>query len=251
MARTIDEATAYCKKSGDYEEHGEAPVRHGVAGAEAVHGRYRNACEALRDGRTTLGGIARSDPDLYVRHGRGFAELCRELRCGTHRVASKPPFVAYIQGPSGCGKTRIAHELEGSLCLKPENIFTKPSKEWFDMYTGEFVCIIDDIRPNTLSFDFLLRVIDRYAITVEVKGGTVKFVSPVIILTSVVPWEGIAPRHEDATQLDRRLNHKYIMESFDDFEPTLESITRHIVEHCEQYDIDIPRLEEMASADSN
>jgi predicted methyltransferase len=57
-----------------------------------------------------------------------------------------------------------------------------------------------------MDFDFLLQVIDRYPIDVEIKHGSVPFVPKVIIFTSTTPIDSLYPylRPEQATELTRR-----------------------------------------------
>lgn len=83
-------------------------------------------------------------------------------------------------GPSGSGKTRTAHE-------QFANMYTKMVGKWWDHYNGEECVLIDDFDPENcfdVTFDFYLKLLDRYPLLVEVKGGSTSFRSKVIIFTS-------------------------------------------------------------------
>lgn len=63
--------------------------------------------------------------------------------------------------------------------------------------------IWDEFAPVDcgLSPSFILRLVDRYALTVEIKGGTINFNVPYIIFTSNVDpatWFDSQPDHKDA-----------------------------------------------------
>lgn len=109
------------------------------------------------------------------------------------------PEVFWFHGPSGSGKTRTAFE----LCSDPW--VSAGSLRWFDGYDAHEDVIFDDFRADHCSFSILLRLLDRYAFRVEVKGGFRQFLARRIFITSpysplVMPWGA-----EDSTQLVRRI----------------------------------------------
>lgn len=74
--------------------------------------------------------------------------------------------------------------------MDPDNYYilsgpnTKHGALWFDGYVGQPVVILDDFRPWWCQFSFLLRLLDRYPIQVQVKGGFVNFIPETIIITT-------------------------------------------------------------------
>lgn len=109
------------------------------------------------------------------------------------------PEVHWFFGPSGSGKTRAAFE---AAC---DPWVSAGSLKWFDGYDGHEDVILDDFRSEHCSFTFLLRLLDRYAFRVEVKGGFRQFLARRIWITcpyrpDCLPWGA-----EDVTQLTRRI----------------------------------------------
>lgn len=70
-------------------------------------------------------------------------------------------------GPTGTGKSRRAWEEAGLLCYAKD-----PRTKWWDGYSGENNCVIDEFR-GTIDIAHMLRWLDRYPVRVEVKGGAV------------------------------------------------------------------------------
>lgn len=81
-----------------------------------------------------------------------------------------------------------------------------PAREktgWWDGYEGQQVVIIDEFY-GWLGYDFILRLTDRYPLLVETKGGTVQFVSRVVIFTSNSHPRDWYPNIRDRAPFDRR-----------------------------------------------
>ena len=55
--------------------------------------------------------------------------------------------------------------------------------KWFDGYNGEDRVVIDDLRRDSMPFNFLLAVIDRYLARVPIKGGFTHWNPREIIIT--------------------------------------------------------------------
>jgi len=70
-------------------------------------------------------------------------------------------------GTTGTGKSRLAWEQGGLQAYAKD-----PRTKWWDGYSGEENCIIDEFR-GTIDIAHLLRWLDRYPVRVEVKGGAV------------------------------------------------------------------------------
>nr|QJQ37767.1 replication-associated protein [Cressdnaviricota sp.] len=110
----------------------------------------------------------------------------RDLQYALVAGRSKPvPSVFWYWGNTGSGKTRAA--LDG---VDLDNVFivsgpnTKHGALWFDGYYGQDRVVFDDFRPWWCEFSFLLRLLDRYPIQVQVKGGFVNFIPTEIIITT-------------------------------------------------------------------
>lgn len=84
--------------------------------------------------------------------------------------------VTVIWGPTGTGKSSYCHT------LFPE-AYWKSKSEWWDGYDGQETVIIDEFY-GWLPYDYMLRLLDRYPMSVEIKGSHVQFLAKRIIITS-------------------------------------------------------------------
>jgi len=126
-----------------------------------------------------------------------------------HRRVAEPPTVLWYFGEAGTGKTLSVFEE-----YDEDEIYVKncsKGNKWFDGYEQQRVCLFDDFRVDTLDWNFLLQITDRYPISVEIKGGMIPFNSPIIIFTSPRTIENTFVNNgEDIGQLLRRVtNQKY------------------------------------------
>lgn len=153
------------------------------------------ACEILEH-KGTMRDVALHDGPLFVKYHKGLWAYKQILE--EHRT--KAPHVEWYWGPSGCGKTRKATSFN-------ENYFLKNNSKWWCGYENQPVVIIDDFRLSTweAGFDELLRLLQEYKCTVEVKGGHAIFNSPYVFITSDRPPEKFF-YGKDYEQIIRRIN---------------------------------------------
>jgi len=115
--------------------------------------------------------------------------------------------VYWLWGPTGSGKTRWVYE----TCDRTDLYVKDGTNKWFCGYTGQRNVLFDDFRPSQeIPFSRLLRLLDRYSMQVETKGGTVNFNPHRIFITSPKPprdtWTHIDwIKDEDLNQLTRRI----------------------------------------------
>lgn len=91
---------------------------------------------------------------------------------------------------------------------------------WFDGYDGQYVAIFDDFRNKDVAagFAFFLRLLDRYPVAVEFKGGFAAWVPRVIFITCPYSPTRCFAKHgqvvppEDLGQLDRRITRTFEFE---------------------------------------
>lgn len=155
------------------------------------------ACETVK--KSGVFGLARDDPAMFVKYHGGFAKL--DTMFQTKR--STKPEVIWIYGDTGTGKTRQVHDNETSLFV------AHASHQWWDGYRQQDAILIDDMRASWAPFNILLKILDRYQMQVQIKGGFVELNSPRIYITSQFPPHEIYNREnrsgEDIAQLLRRL----------------------------------------------
>jgi len=95
-----------------------------------------------------------------------------------------PRQVLWFYGPTGTGKTRAAYEIDPDLLAIQPVTHTAPV--WFDGYTGQKTVLLDDLRPSAIAYAKLLRLLDRYTMQEQVKGGMVWANYETIIVTSAL-----------------------------------------------------------------
>lgn len=110
--------------------------------------------------------------------------------------------IYWFHGPTGTGKSRKAFEITDD-----PYVHNMSSGKWFDGYSGQPDVIFDDMRKDTFKFHELLRLFDRYKMTVEVKGATVSWCPKRIIVTTCYPPTQMYENREDIQQLLRRIEH--------------------------------------------
>lgn len=108
--------------------------------------------------------------------------------------------VWWFWGPTGSGKSKAAYEELGYECYTAMS-----TAKWWDGYDGQENVLIDDMRRDFCKFHELLRLLDRYPLRIETKGGSRQFVAKRIIITSCYPPDYMYDTREDIDQLLRRI----------------------------------------------
>lgn len=166
----VEECVKYCcKDNNDVIEYGERPSGKGARNDLKV------VIEKIKSG-ADLKTIAFDCPEQFIHYSGGIQKLM---------VFLKPPrnfltHVYWIYGPTGTGKSRWVHQqVDVNMCY-----FKNGNTKWWDGYAGQSDVIIDDFRPSKeLPFEYMLRLLDRYPLQVETKGGVVQFTSRRIFIT--------------------------------------------------------------------
>ena len=114
----------------------------------------------------------------WVIYRRSFSAYRELLNPPTQREVS----VCLLVGDPGVGKTRYVFERaqrEGRDLW----ISSDPTLTWFQGYTGQEWVLLDDFRGGS-SFEWLLRVLDRYPLYVPIKGSSVPWRATCVWITS-------------------------------------------------------------------
>mmetsp|Transcript_7216 Transcript_7216/g.21999 ORF Transcript_7216/g.21999 Transcript_7216/m.21999 type:complete len:275 (+) Transcript_7216:133-957(+) len=146
-ARSVDRAIEYCKKDGDWQERGECP-------------RKRKLDDHVRAYREDPGRFKIEEPGLWTLYSKKLRDAWPEKPPWRHEVNS-----LWIYGLPGVGKSRAASEITRDPYRK------MPNTRWWCGYDGERSVIVDEVAPDTVCFNDLLRWTDRYPVIVETKGG--------------------------------------------------------------------------------
>jgi len=147
--------------------------------------------------------IAVSHGPTFLKYHNGIAKMISTVSVSRDWETE----VYWLWGPTGSGKTRWVHE----TCDRSDLYVKDGTNKWFCGYTNQKNVLFDDFRPSTeIPFSRLLRLLDRYSMLVETKGGTVNF-NPhrIFITTPNKPAETFQHidwiKDEDIRQLTRRI----------------------------------------------
>lgn len=176
MKGTAQEASDYCRKE---ETRVMGPWEFGTMTAKGKIMGLDDALEWVRAGRP-IREIVEAFPAVWVHHGRGLLDVRQRLNLeGDRRVfGPEGPEVWVLYGPSGTGKSRItAHEW-------PDAFWKIPGEKWWDGYDGQETVVLDDFKDGDMRLTDLQRLLDRYPLWVEVKGGAVPMLAKRYVLTS-------------------------------------------------------------------
>lgn len=117
------------------------------------------------------------------------------------------PRVIWIWGSTGTGKTRKAMEMLDDPWISGKNL------KWWEGYDAHKHVLVDDFRKDFCTFHELLRILDRYPYTVEVKGGSRQLLADTIIITSCFSPRTVYETREDVEQLIRRIDEVILMKN--------------------------------------
>ncbi len=176
--------------------------------------------------------VIESDPATYIRYHRGIEAYMFHTR--PTRMA--PPKVLIYYGPTGTGKTRRAFDEYGDVLYRKA-----PDTTWFDGYYGQQCLLLDDFAgaASKMSLSYLLQLLDRYPIDVQVKGSYVGLLSTVIIITTNVHpylWYNYVGRDTQYNALARRIHEVWYFPAVDGNALFIEhgSFFNDWAEHCDE-----------------
>lgn len=157
----------------------------GTLPQEGKRNDLQNAWKRLKEG-ATIAELAEAEETgvVVIKYHRGLTQVRSILR----PARTAPPLVFWVRGPTGLGKTRFAYAAGRSICTMlgrdaSDIWISNGSLRWFDGYDRQPVCILDDFRAKSARFEFILRLLDRYPLQVEFKGGSINWDPHVIFLT--------------------------------------------------------------------
>lgn len=181
------QAAEYCKKENEYTEYGELPQQGNRSDLDTVKDVLKETGR-MRD----VVNVATSYQSVRM------AECILKYH---EQSRKEKPYVRWFWGPTGTGKSKLAYEILGDECYT-----CLSTGKWFEGYDGHEFVLIDDMRKDFLKFHELLRLLDRYAMRVECKGGSRQFRATQIIITSCHAPHTLFDTREDVQQLIRRID---------------------------------------------
>lgn len=152
-------------------------------------------------------------PEVAFRYQQGIRAARAALAHPRDKAIT--PTILIWWGDSGTGKTRKAVE------EYPEAyILTKPNGNgvvWFDGYYGQKVIIFDEFY-GWVPYDLMLRILDRYPLKLQIKGGMVECQATTFIITSNKPWTDWYAGIDDKSAMERRIKEWGMVTKFSKLE---------------------------------
>lgn len=193
------QAADYCKKDGDFEEHGELPMSKEEQG-QLEKERWDTARNLAKQGK-----FDEIDSELMIRYVSSFQKI-------HSMVHVRPAMLETLEhewwyGPTGCGKSYTAEQL-------PDR-YDKARNKWWDGYDGQANVVIEEFgKEDVWMHSYLKTWCDRYAFSAEVKGGTKTIRPPKIIIISNWHFKELFPEEQIWQPLERKLKVKHFMNPF-------------------------------------
>lgn len=168
---TVQQAIDYCKKDGDWFQHGDIPLEQHVKGGEANKRKWEDAWELAKKGR-----FEEIEPKIRFRHYSTAKQIHKDFMVAAANLDNIDN--EWIYGESGVGKSRSVQE-------KYPDSYKKMANKWWDGYQDEEVVLIEDIDKKHEVLGHHLKIWgDHYNFIAEIKGGARNIRPKKIIITS-------------------------------------------------------------------
>lgn len=212
VQRFIGDEGAHCEKANgsasqnkDYcskpDSRQEGPWEIGEAAGQGQRTDIEGLHDALKGG-ATRSTLWEDNFPVMVRYHRSVDAYRLAQRDVTIRAC---PEVRVYWGPTGTGKTRRVYYETGGFHWTADTA-NKGQTPWFDGYDGDETVLLDDYAGE-YNIHFFKRLLDRYPMQCQVKGGYINWKPSTIYITSnTCPdvWYADSPR-ADRDAVMRRL----------------------------------------------
>lgn len=167
MRGTIQEALDYClKDDGEHFQLGTMPTGQGS----------RSDLVALKndiDSGKRVAEIADSHFTPFLKYHKGI-NLYFSLKA---KKRSWETLNVVYWGRTGAGKTKAVHD-------NATDLYIHPGGQWFDGYMGQTQVLFDDYGGSEFKLTYFLKLLDRYPMSVPIKGSFVNWAPYEIYITS-------------------------------------------------------------------
>lgn len=186
---SLEQAVDYCKKEGNFYEHGELRIR-------AKENKWSDIIDLAKDGKLDV--IEEEYPLIYLMHKPKLESLMSPNLEPIQDDLSN--HFEWWYGPTGTGKSRNLWN------LYPEH-YDKQINKWWDGYLYQEVVAIEEADPKKCEHMayFFKRWCDHYPFRAEIKNGHLNNIRPnKIIVTSNYSIQECFPNRCDYEPLLRR-----------------------------------------------
>lgn len=199
-ARNWAASWAYCgKPDTKYSFEQDGKLIFGLM-QEAKHSVKPSILTLIEESKTTsLEELAEDDEKaaIMVRHSNGLPKII----AWRQKPRNWEMEVTVLEGPPGCGKTRFIYDT-----YDIDQVFNWGwESKFFNGYQNEPVLLIDDFDGHGITLPFLLKLLDRYPMRIEIKGGYAQFNSHHIFITTNYPFDEWYRGNNNRDALKRRL----------------------------------------------
>jgi len=150
----VDVVITYVKKDNKIVYEVGIPVKQGKCKA------IQTIIDEVKDGNLTLPDIAISNPHLFNQYRRTIEFVQQATEAKRNWMCE----VIILYGPTGTGKTR--------WCVEQDAVSVSYDSKFYSGYNGEDVVYFDEFDWTTMSRTEFLRITDRYAMNINIKGGS-------------------------------------------------------------------------------
>lgn len=171
----------YCIKSGEYNEFGTIPQ-------QGKRNDINDFKDAIISGMDEISLINEFPTEMA--HFDRFYNRCRNVFLKQKAITNgDAPEVIVLIGEPGCGKTRHIYDNNDITEVYKLEVGDGSSGSIFwNGYDGQEIILIDDFH-NNLKLDYMLRLLDRYPMQLNTKGGYTWRSAKKIYITSNIPVE--------------------------------------------------------------
>lgn len=183
------EASEYCKKDGNFQEEGS------LSPGQGSRTDLQEIKKKIEDGATEF-DLADQHFEKWVVYRRSFQRYTTLLQ----ERRSWNTVVHVFWGKTGTGKTRFCMDQ-----VMDSSFWSPGDYKWFDGYVGQNIVIFDDYRGE-YPLQLLLKLCDRYPMSVPVKGGFTEWSPKKIYITSNIhpnEWYPNADRYSISAMFRR------------------------------------------------
>lgn len=205
---TMQQASDYCKKDGNFVEFGTLPKDQHEAGLQKIRDNYEDTLAKAKAGR-----IDDIIPKHQIIHYKTIKQIAhdnkpmpKDLTWGETGITPNE----WIWGPTRTGKSFTARAENPGAYMKMNN-------KWWDRYNGQKVVIIEDLgQSHEYLGDHLKIWADVYAFPAEIKNSGDLIRPEKIVVTSNYSIQELFPDPNIHEPLLKRFRVRHLTQAWDD-----------------------------------